>query len=110
SVVLGVTAADRADNVDELTAQARGFAPMGPEESVCAPGSPALVSNACTQIDDNARQKLTFQAAAIGTGIAGGLLLVGGVVALALPTGNDAVEMGVHVDGQSATFRFGTEF
>lgn len=99
AVVLGVTAADRGDNVDDLTLTAQQIAPNGPS---CGAGSPALSTTICDQIDEQAREQLTYQGAAIGAGIAGGVLLIGGILTLALPSDSDDVEVGVHAGLSSA--------
>src|SRR5690606_30424470 len=99
AIILGVTAADRSENVDDLILTSRELAPNG---SSCGEGSPAHFTNVCGQIEQQAREQLRFQGAAIGAGIAGGVLLIGGILMLALPSESSDAEIGLHAGPGSA--------
>lgn len=102
AVVLGVTAGDRADSVAEL--QARADDEAGTATNSCGAGSPALQTNTCAQLVDFVDERDTFRGAAVGVGVVGGVLLIGGILTLALPT-DDATETGVVLSPSGATIR-----
>ena len=106
ALILGVTAGDRDDSVEEL--QARAIADGG-ETNPCGAGSPILSTNTCSQLREFLDERETFKGAAIGAGIAGGLLVIGGILTLALP-GDEDTEVGVHASFSTAGVSLGGRF
>lgn len=107
AAVLGVTAADRADGAEELRLRA---AESSGGTNACGTGSPILSQNTCPQLSDYANDQVTFTGAAIGAGVAGGALLIGGILALALPESPDSATVGLAVDPRMARIELGGSF
>ena len=87
AVVLGFTATDRAQTVDELGEAALAIDPSG---NACGAGSPALQGNLCSQLESFHREEIQFRNAAIVSGAVGLALVTAGVIALTFDGGGGA--------------------
>ncbi len=85
AVVLSLAAGNRADDVTRL--QGEVDAAAGGMGNGCGTGSPFTAQ--CAELADLADEEATLRGAAIGVGVAGGVLLVAGIVTLALPLSNN---------------------
>ncbi|MEZ4447250.1 MAG: PEGA domain-containing protein [Polyangiaceae bacterium] len=106
-IVLGITSVNRGNTADERRAQILAD-PAAPATNPCGAG--AYQNTQCAELDDNAAAERTFRGAAIGAGIAGGLLLTTGILLLALPSGDDGFTVSPSAGPDGAGLLIGGRF
>lgn len=101
SIVLGLASADRGDQAASLQTSISADPRVAGGSNFCGAGSPLLSETSCSELDGVLSEQQTFRGAAIGSGVAGGLLLVGGLLTLLVPSAS--VQPAAAVDTTSAS-------